>query len=439
MKANPTPSIACLFLLIFFSTHSIAQVTNVGSRKFSIEVNGNTLKIPYYSNLNLFTADSDVTKAVVVVHGSNRNADDYYDNMVAAAGKVPDLTENMLIVAPQFLTETDIESFSLDAEHLYWTSGGWVAGSNSRDEDANPRPERIPSFEVMDSLLMHLAKQFPNLESIVFTGHSAGGQLTQRMAATSPITDLLCSTYQISVRFIVANPSSYVYMDNNRKVGNSTTQFAIPSTSCNDYNEWKYGLEDLFTYPRRAGVDSIRNMFERRRVTYLLGENDNNPNSSSLDTDCEANLQGAHRLERGTVFYNYLQFYYGNTITTNHTLSTVPNVGHSNFDMYNSSEGVAALFEDNSRSCGQLVNVYSEELKQSIHIFPNPTEDFITIESEVEEIRQLALFDLTGRLVESVSLSSGRYTLDLSTLESGIYLLQIKATAGSFCQKIIKR
>jgi len=175
-----------LYLLGLIVCPTVAQVENVGNDKFSTEIIGNTLKIPFYANEDLFVVNPAIEKAVIVVHGTNRNADEYFDNMFRIARSVPDLTENTLIVAPQFLTETDIDFHRLDAEHLYWTSGGWKSGSNSRDENNNPRPVRLPSYAVLDSLLIHLGQQFPNLRSIVFTGHSAGGQVTQRMAATSP-------------------------------------------------------------------------------------------------------------------------------------------------------------------------------------------------------------------------------------------------------------
>jgi hypothetical protein len=78
---------------------------------------------------------------------------------------------------------------------------------------------------------------------------------------------------------------------------------------------------------------------------YLLGENDNDPNSSSLDTSCQAKQEGAHRLQRGTIFFNYLSYYYGGATSCSHTLDTIPGVGHSNNDMYTSDCGVFSLFD----------------------------------------------------------------------------------------------
>lgn len=430
--------IHCVLLFVGLNQQINAQVENVGQEKFAINIDGNPLKIPFYANHDLFTTNSIINKAIVVIHGTNRNAADYFVNMEIVAESVSNLTRNTLIIAPQFLTETDIDFHDLDAEHLYWSSGGWKSGSNSRNEANNPRPARIPSYAVLDSLLTHLVMQFPNLTSIVLTGHSAGGQVTQRMAATSPITEQLCMNDGIGIRFVIANPSSYVYMDGQRKVVNSTTQFSIPSNSCTSYNEWKYGLDDLFTYPKLVGIPSIRSSYKKNTVTYLLGENDDNPNSASLDRDCEAKLQGDHRLERGMVYFNYLRHYYGEGITANHDLVTVPNAGHNNFDMYNSVEGIEVLFERNITTCVSTVPT-KEVLKYSqLTIYPNPTSNVLNIELPSDFIQQVTLnvFDINGRLVLTKSVGDTTQ-LNTSNLEKGMYVLQVMSTERGVSQRFI--
>ena len=429
----------CCVLLFWGLTQEVnGQVENVGQEKFIINVDGNPLKIPFYANYDLFATNSTIDKAIVVIHGTNRNADEYFENMEVAAAVVSNLTENTLIIAPQFLTETDIDFHGLDAEHLYWSSGGWKSGSNSRNEATNPRPARIPSYAVLDSLLTHLAWQFPNLTSIVLTGHSAGGQVTQRMAATSPITEQLCIEEGIGLRFVVANPSSYVYMDGQRKVANSTTDFAIPTNSCTTYNEWKYGLDDLFTYPKSVGIPTIRAINEKNTITYLLGENDNNPNSSSLDTDCEANLQGDHRLERGLVYFNYLQYYYGAAITENHDLVIVPNAGHNNLDMYNSAEGIEVLFERPTTTCASTVPTQEVLKDLQLTVFPNPTSDVLNfvLPSDFPQQAILSIFDINGRSVLTKNVAHSTQ-LNTSSLAKGMYILQVMSIEKIVSQRFL--
>ncbi|MEE9373274.1 MAG: hypothetical protein V3V00_09500 [Saprospiraceae bacterium] len=56
------------------------------------------------------------------------------------------------IIAPQSLTEEDIDFHELRSDFAYWSSNGWKSGSNSRNESSNPRDFRIPSFEILDTL-----------------------------------------------------------------------------------------------------------------------------------------------------------------------------------------------------------------------------------------------------------------------------------------------
>ncbi len=419
------------FYLLLVCSFSVAQTSNVSNTTFSFELAGHTLKIPIYSSINLGQLDPTIRKAVIVIHGTNRNADDYFNNIQVAADKASDLSAHTLIVAPQFLTEADIEYHNLDDEHLYWTNGGWKAGSNSRDEDANPRPIRIPSYAVLDSLIMHITRQFSNLELITLAGHSAGGQVVQRMAATSPIGETLCEAFGVQIRFVVANPSSYVYLDRQRRRPGTVDEFSIPSSNCADFNEWKYGLEDLYTYPGLSGVDSIRARFKRRQVTYLLGQRDNDPGSSSLDLSCAANLQGSHRLERGIIYYNYLQHYYGSSVSENHSISQVPDVGHSNFDMFNSSQGLSVLFGPSTPSCSGLVFSNNTVEDFYIQVFPNPADEliFLEVNGSTEPRMEALIFDLQGRQVWS-GLVTGEQPIDVSQLPAGLYFLYLEV--GSF-------
>lgn len=417
----------------------MAQGNSIGIKKVIMNINGQTLKIPYFSNYSLGTTDNGIANAVIVIHGTNRNADDYYANMSTAASMRTAQTDSLIIVAPQFLTEADITQFSLDNEHLYWSNGGWKSGSNSKDNNTNPRPEKISSYAVLDTIMFRLAKNFPNLKSIVFTGHSAGGQVTNRYSATTPVIETLCDQFNVSTKFIVANPSSYLYLDEKRRNSATVNQFSVPATgSCNDYNDWKYGLDNLYTYPSNVGTNLIRSNFEKRQVVYLLGDNDNDPNSSLLDVSCEAMLQGDHRLERGTIYHNYLIDYYGNTILNNHSIDIVPGVGHSNLGMYTSTRGLYHLFESYPNSCNNTVLSLSEETDKPMAFYPNPTSGFIVINSQLTDA-SLIFYNTFGKIVKKVEHINGSFQkINISELNDGTYILEFRETDRNFKKRIIK-
>ena len=111
---------------------------------------------------------------------------------------------------------------ALDDGELAFSCNGWKDG-----EPALGSP--IDSFTAMDRLLAALddKARFPALKEIVVAGHSAGGQYVQRYAAGNRIEPTLSAP----VRYLVANPSSYLYLEPNRPTG-SGNNFAIPKTSC---------------------------------------------------------------------------------------------------------------------------------------------------------------------------------------------------------------
>ncbi|MEP7197571.1 MAG: S8 family serine peptidase [Saprospiraceae bacterium] len=74
----------------------------------------------------------------------------------------------------------------------------------------------------------------------------------------------------------------------------------------------------------------------------------------------------------------------------------------------------------------------------NLNIFPNPFDEYLTIESELEEISSIKIYDLNGKAVNFTSSqsSNGKSILRLLDVESGIYLLECKFSNGT---KSIKR
>ncbi len=426
-----------LFGIIILSAFgSFAQVDIIGKQKAILNINGSRLKIPYYSSHDLDKSNTKIERAVVVVHGTDRNAATYYTDMMTAASMSGTNLNSTIIIAPQFLLEEDVNVHSLDNEHLYWSNDGWKSGSFSRNETTNPRPQRISTYAVLDTIMLRLANNLPNLKSIIFAGFSAGGQLTNRYSATTAIVDILCAKYQISTRFIVGSPSSYLYIDNKRVIEGTKNQFAIPTTSCIEYNDWKYGLGNLYNYPAIFGAETIRNRFEKREVVYLLGEKDNNPKSASLDTTCEAKLQGRERFDRGIIYFNYLKSYYGSKIVNFHSLYTVPNIDHDHYGIFTSKIGLFHLFQSPPTSCENFVTTNTIPKKTEFLVYPNPTTNYLTVTS-TQNNASITIYDLNGtKLFDVNDINPPQYQLNLTSLNAGIFILEYR-TENFLERKII--
>jgi pimeloyl-ACP methyl ester carboxylesterase len=282
----------------------------------------------------LDAVQSGVTRAVVVIHGTDSNADEYFSRMIGAAG-VEGVVDETLVIAPLFRGSSD----GAASNELHWSdSNSYLNNWRQGDQSANAD---VSSFTVLDSLLQRVADRslFPNLRVITIAGHSAGAQFVQRYAAGTQAPNQFPDH---AFTYVVANPSSYLYLDRRRPEAGSTTEFTEPSTTCT-FNRYKYGLDNLNTYMSSVGATKITEQYPNRSVIYLAGELDNNPDDPDLSTSCRAMLQGPERFSRASAYANYIDNFYP---THFHQFTPVSGVGHSSTLMFRSPEGRGVIFAD---------------------------------------------------------------------------------------------
>lgn len=290
--------------------------------------------VQYCSNVVLDgTVRPAVRRIVVVVHGNARNAAGAYGSVVSAA-QTSGVWSETVVIAPHFQPPS---AEAKAAGQLAW-GDGWKEGGRSSDENSPLLPRRS-SFEVVDVLLASLAMRvsFPNLREIVLAGHSAGGQFAQRHAALSSFTP----PSVLHLRYVAANAGSYMYLNGKRWINGAFRGLdELMRLRCQGWDNYKYGLDKRDGYVGQSSASKVRLQFPPRLVTYLLGEDDT-VRDGELDTGCEADLQGKHRLRRGELFFRFMnRFHSGHR----HQLVRVPKVDHDASDMYTSLEGRGVLF-----------------------------------------------------------------------------------------------
>jgi hypothetical protein len=300
--------------------------------------------VRYFGSYDLELPNWEVKRAVIDVHGLFRNAGGAFDTMVSSAafaeshGFSLDARKSTIIIAPHFPNQED----GVAANVLRWTDSDWVKGAAAFDTP-------VSSYAVMDEIVkrLNIAGRFPNLKKIIIAGHSAGGQYTHRYAAANFMDGQFSP---IPIRYVVANPSSYLYINASRPRmdGNGfgvpyglNCGNAFPSILCagfagapvctSSFNDWHYGLDEMTPYPRSMGAETLRQNLINRRVTLLLGTLDNDPNHSELDRSCPARLQGPHRLARGMNQMAFMNHFFPNHHTA---LFTVDGAGHDSGDMF---------------------------------------------------------------------------------------------------------
>ncbi len=264
-------------LAVFLAAHSAlaadVAALPIGKGAYQFATEAEPLEVHYFKPAGL-TAESPVW---FVMHGVNRNADEYRDNWIELG-----TTHRALIVTPRF---------SKEAFPNYQTG-------ELRDASGALRPPEKTAFRLLERVFSDVVER-EGLTSTRYClfGHSAGGQFVHRMVLFEP-------EHRIAIA-VAANAGWYT----------------VPVQSA----AFPYGM---------GGTGSTDESLARAFATplcVLLGEADTDPMHPQLNRSARANEQGPHRLARGRYFFDAARREAERLeIPFRWTLETVPGVAHSN-------------------------------------------------------------------------------------------------------------
>ncbi|HEX5229280.1 MAG TPA: hypothetical protein VFW44_16305 [Bryobacteraceae bacterium] len=317
------------------------EAATVARQGFRITTPEGSAIEPLLLSLDWSKPQPRITRAVVIFHGKGRDVEGYYQTALDAGARAGSLGRDTVFIAPQFLDEEDARVHQLPPDVLRWRGTAWEAGASAIG------PIKASSFDVVDAVLARLADRsaFPNLKVIVLAGHSGGAQLLQRFAVAGHVPAALERSGSLHLRFVIANPSSYLYFTGQRPALPGAAYSSV-AENCPAFNHWKYGVEQAPRYVVAGGEpdwQQIEEAFARRDVVYLLGTEDVDPHEPDLDVSCGGEAQGRTRLERGQAYYEYLHARHRDT--WNQRLWLVRGVAHSAHKMFTAACGVDALFD----------------------------------------------------------------------------------------------
>jgi hypothetical protein len=287
-----------------------------------------------YRTYPLDVPNPQITRALIVIHGSTRDADICFRTATAAAF-LGGALDDTLVISPRVASSEGGCRDELAPHEVSWSCNGdsWRSGGTATNN------EKLTSFDFTDEILRKLARKdiFPNLKAIVVAGHSAGGQYVNRYAMANTVHESL----GVPVTYVVSNPSSYAYLDNTRpNADGSDFRTFTDGRNCTTYNQWPYGLERRTGgYTARLTDDQLKKQLAARPVTYVLGEIDILP-LGGFDASCPAMAQGPTRLARGQAFSKYANQKFG----ARHSLTVVPLCGHNARCMFTAEPALPILF-----------------------------------------------------------------------------------------------
>lgn len=320
-----------------------AQAKTVGWQRVHLGGGAAGYDFPVYANHALDAMDAAararIREVIFVQHGLQRNGGDYYAAglaLLAATGRDP---AEVLLIAPNFPGPPDKDK---DFDGMpRWTVQGWISG-----EDAVNAQRALSSLQVLDDLVGFVTDRtrFPGVTRVTVAGHSGGAQIVHRYAVLNNI-DESTRARGIDVRYVVANPSSYLYFTPERPAGADGRSFAPYDTAvCPGYDKYRYGMRDMVPYARCADGMTLFRRYARRQVTYLVGSEDNDPNHRVLDKACGAQAEGPTRLQRARGYLRYERYLAGAKEAVRHQSYEVVGIGHDQAGMFGSQCGAAAVF-----------------------------------------------------------------------------------------------
>jgi pimeloyl-ACP methyl ester carboxylesterase len=307
-----------------------------------------------YSSFPLNVPNAAVHRALIMIHGANRNPDHYFATATAAAFLAGALNDT-IVIAPGFRSSDHHCTDKLESNEVNWPCGGdsWRSGGialNNKD---------LTSFDFIDEILRELAdkKVFPNLTAIVVAGHSAGGQFVARYEMANRVQD----TLGVAVSYVAANPSSYAWPDATRalpvddgspenavagwKLETPHTNFSygpFDATKAPKYDLWPYGLEDRTSgYTAKMSDDQLKKQLVSRNTTYLLSQVDTLP-LGGFDGSPNAMAQGATRRARGEAFVKYINEHLGGKSK----VLIIPECGHNDRCVYTTDTVFPVIFPE---------------------------------------------------------------------------------------------
>ena len=195
---------------------------------------------------------------------------------------------------------------------------------------------------------------------------------------------------------------------------------SISAQACNVYTYNNFSFTQSGPFTMQIGCDSITilNLIIDTLLNTVYASNDTifttagNPTYQWLDCATNTPIPGAN-----------MDYYVTNGIGGNYSVIT------SNANCIDTS------------ACFNIFPLQiSEQTANSIYFYPNPTKDILTIRSRGNNMESVSVLSMQGSLIKEIHMDNkNEFTISVSDLTSGVYILKIEANNIIYFSKFIKQ
>jgi len=91
-------------------------------------------------------------------------------------------------------------------------------------------------------------------------------------------------------------------------------------------------------------------------------------------------------------------------------------------------------------STGFTLGLVDQDISDSIQVYPNPSTDVVTINFDNQNASgtELNIYAANGQLVRTQTIAAQQTSLDISTLNAGVYILDVRSENGIGVKRLVK-
>ena len=222
----------------------------------------------------------------------------------------------------------------------------------------------------------------------------------------------------------------------------------------NDANPWVMDEKREFDYGTDNKVDYIKVYLWDNNNWYWPVISDEGYSYLPDRTILTANPLGSFHQSRRTEYFNSSgqktkieNEYWDNgaqalVVSSVEDWSYTPDGGYDTYSYAIRTNGVLTPNVADHYEYQQYVAVHQPQDLAQVAVFPNPTTDIIQItfsKNDLTEPAQIALYDMSGTLLQTLQTDAPVELLSLASLPKGAYLLHIRRNNQHNCQAVVKQ